>query len=304
MKFWIVTPSYNQLDWLKLCIASVKDQAGNEISVHHHIQDAASTDGTRELLAEQLNAEPKPGYSFSYASEPDGGMYDAINRGWLKAGDDVDVIAHLNCDEQYLPEALGKVAAAVKKKPNVDILLTDMLVVDEQGNYICHRRSLKPRAWLSRFWCAAATAVTFQRKSFFDKKRVLFDASWRNIGDKVWYNDLHRAGCRFGVCHDFTSIFTDSDTNMNLTRESQEERDRYEKEYRNATLVLRGIMSKIQALKRMLLEFWYRKPSSYCIYERESMERVEKMIAKPTAFWRRSFPVFEENNLNTQGKGI
>ena len=49
MKVSIVTPSFRNSDWLKLCVASVADQAG--VQVEHIVQDADSDDGTREWLA-------------------------------------------------------------------------------------------------------------------------------------------------------------------------------------------------------------------------------------------------------------
>ena len=79
------------------------------------MQDACSSDGTAEWLEEYFqyvkksnsnNDSDTSGYIFNYNSENDGGMYDAINRGWKLAIADADVIAHLNCDEQYLPGAL------------------------------------------------------------------------------------------------------------------------------------------------------------------------------------------------------
>src|ERR1035437_6783983 len=45
----IVTPSFRNSDWLKLCVASVADQAG--VEVEHIVQDALSDDGTQEWLA-------------------------------------------------------------------------------------------------------------------------------------------------------------------------------------------------------------------------------------------------------------
>jgi GT2 family glycosyltransferase len=57
MRFLIVTPSFNQFDYLKRCIASVADQAAESmehgaerIEVHHYVQDACSTDGTADWL--------------------------------------------------------------------------------------------------------------------------------------------------------------------------------------------------------------------------------------------------------------
>ena len=49
MKISIVTPSFRNSDWLKLCVASVADQAG--VEVEHIVQDAQSDDGTQEWLA-------------------------------------------------------------------------------------------------------------------------------------------------------------------------------------------------------------------------------------------------------------
>ena len=269
MKFWIVTPSYNQLDWLQLCVASVADQASEglaqgaeRIEVHHHIQDACSSDGTPEWLeryAQEVspsgilsvdstgqesqksesssNAQglkPKAalsGYTFSYSSEPDNGMYDAINKGWKLASDDTDVIAHLNCDEQYLPGALKTIADFFEAHQKADVVLADMIVVDNDGEYICHRRSLKPYAWTSKYCCGGFTATTFQRAGVTKEKQVFFDISWRNIGDTVWYNALHKAGCRFAVCNQLVAVFTDTGENLNWTEEGLRERRRYEVEY-------------------------------------------------------------------------
>src|SRR5579864_8457246 len=97
MNFSIVTPSFRSSRWLKLCIASVADQAGVEFE--HIVQDAGSDDGTLEWLPHDTRVR-------AYV-EKDSGMYDAINRGYRRAKG--DLLAYLNCDEQYLPGALQKV---------------------------------------------------------------------------------------------------------------------------------------------------------------------------------------------------
>src|SRR5215467_6301036 len=86
----IVTPSYRSSKWLKLCVASVADQAGQ---VEHIVQDAGSDDGTLEWLPHDKRVKA--------FVEKDQGMYDAVNRGLNRAAG--DVLAYLNCDEQYLP---------------------------------------------------------------------------------------------------------------------------------------------------------------------------------------------------------
>ena len=53
-------------------------------------------------------------------------MYDAINRGFAKASG--DILAWLNCDEQYLPGALAKVADHFARHPRTDILFGDIIL--------------------------------------------------------------------------------------------------------------------------------------------------------------------------------
>jgi glycosyltransferase involved in cell wall biosynthesis len=98
MKFSIVTPSFRNSSWLKLCIASVADQQGVELE--HIVQDSCSDDGTQDWLPQDKRVKA--------FIEKDGGMYDAVNRGYRRATG--DILAYLNCDEQYLPGALKAVA--------------------------------------------------------------------------------------------------------------------------------------------------------------------------------------------------
>ena len=75
MKFSIITPSFRNSNWLRLCIASVADQQGVE---HEHIvQDACSDDGTQEWLPHDTRVQA--------FIEKDNGMYDAVNRGWRRS---------------------------------------------------------------------------------------------------------------------------------------------------------------------------------------------------------------------------
>jgi glycosyltransferase involved in cell wall biosynthesis len=88
----IVTPSFQQLDWLQLAIASVADQTGTE---HEHIVQDAGTPGVEKLFH---------GIGAKLFVEKDKGLYDAVNRGLTKARG--EICAYLNCDEQYLPGTL------------------------------------------------------------------------------------------------------------------------------------------------------------------------------------------------------
>ncbi len=295
MKFWIVTPSYNQLEWLKLCVASVADQASEDreggagcIEVHHHIQDALSSDGTPEWLAEHVAQKPPTmNYQLTFVSEADGGMYDAINRGWKCAPEGVDVIAHLNCDEQYLPGALQTIATFMSKHTKADVVLADMIVTDRDGMYICHRRSLKPYPIVSKYTCAGFTAATFQRSSVTKSKRVFFDTSWKNVGDMVWYNSLHSTNCSFRVCNEVVSLFTDTGDNLNWTDDGAREKQRYMNAFLRGSPFGSIAFSKLNGFRRWLKEFYTHAPSSYSIYVQGVGERVYREILHPTGLWHK-----------------
>ena len=294
MKFHVVTPSYNQVNWLRCCIASVRDQANpGRVEIHHHIQDACSTDGTIDMLrAVAENIEDHSSYSISFISEADGGMYDAINRGWRAASSDTDVVAHLNCDEQYLPGALMNVATAFDQSPRADVLLADIIVVDETGDYVCHRRSLKPHRMFSRFCCAGSTASTFQRVAVTREKNVFFDTSWRNLGDKVWYNMLHRAGIQFAIANIPVAVFAVTGENLNWTNEGLREKKRYEDEYQFGSMMPSQIVSKINACRRIVKEWQLQPPAEYAVYDKGAVERRVHRIDRPRSLWHKKWPAW------------
>src|SRR6185369_3175625 len=129
-QFSIVTPSFRNSRWLNLCIASVADQEG--VRSEHIVQDSCSDDGTLDWL---------PGDQRVKAFvEKDGGMYDAVNRGYRRAQG--DILAYLNCDEQYLPGALKAVHDFFAQHPHIEVALAGSIIVDGNGSYLCHRHSL------------------------------------------------------------------------------------------------------------------------------------------------------------------
>lgn len=133
MKFTVITPSYRNSDWLKLCVASVADQEG--VSVEHIVQDAGSDDGTLDWLPADCRVKA--------FVEKDSGMYDAINWGLRRASG--EFCSYLNCNEQYLPGALKAVADFFTAHPSVEVLFGDAVLVDQNGRPLSYRRMVAPR---------------------------------------------------------------------------------------------------------------------------------------------------------------
>ena len=210
----IVTPSYRSSAWLRLCIASVADQ---RVEVEHIVQDAGSDDGTLDWLPRDPRVK--------VFVEKDQGMYDGINRGLRRAGG--DILAYLNCDEQYLPGALAEVAGFFEQHPQIDVLFGDVVMVDAEGRYLYHRKMqtpLKYHTWtchLSTLSCA----MFFRRRIVFDYG-LLFDPRLRDVGDGEWMVRLLRRRVPMAALGQFTSAFTRTGANMsagpNAHRENRE----------------------------------------------------------------------------------
>lgn len=277
----IITPSFRSSSWLKLCIASVADQ---ETGHEHLIQDAGSDDGTLDWLT----TDPR----VHAVIEPDRGMYDAVNRGYRRATG--DILAYLNCDEQYLPGALGKVAAFFQGHPEVDVVFGDCLVVNGDGRYLCERRSLTPQ--LLHTWTASSlaflTAATFLRRRVLDLHQLWFNPAYRDIGDQEWTLRLIRSGLKLAVLPEFLSVFTETGANMNLGANASRERREFQATVPIWTHALAPLALLHHRFRRWRAGHYHCRPHEYSIYTPTSPhQRQTFRVANPTFRWIRPSPV-------------
>ncbi len=274
MKVSIVTPSFRNSEWLKLCIASVADQQGVELE--HIVQDACSDDGTQEWL-------PQDPRVTAYI-EKDAGMYDAINRGWKRATG--DIVAYINCDEQYLPGALKAVHDYFDAHPEVDVVVSDTVITDAEGNYLCHRYGLRPLPGLVWVRFSILTCALFIRRSALEKHQMYFDTQWKDLGDAFWFIRATEQKLRIGELRRFTSIFAETGDNMNLRPNGQRER------------ALKRQMAPAWARTLEPLVVWHqrwrfvragalrREPFEYALYTlAHPATRTPKRAERPTAKW-------------------
>jgi glycosyltransferase involved in cell wall biosynthesis len=118
----IITPSYNYCRYLRYTIESVLSQ--NYPNLYYHIQDAASTDGTVELLATF-------GDRISWSSHADTGQAQAINKGFDQI--DCQIMAYLNSDDLLLPGTLAHVADIFQSRSDVDVVYGHRIFIDQDG---------------------------------------------------------------------------------------------------------------------------------------------------------------------------
>lgn len=288
MKFYIVTPTFNALTWLQRCILSVADQVEEGVQVHHHVQDGGSTDGTPAWLQEwQQQHTDIPGYTFTFESAPDKGMYDAINTAWARMPQDADVTAHLNSDEQYLPQGLLGVAKAMQQHPQADIALASYFVVDAENRYICHRRPVRPQPWVSQTVCEIVTCACFHKASTFRRHGIRFEPCWRSIGDLVMYRDIVvNASPRYLVLTDvYTSTFSVTGSNLGWSAVTEREWPEYMKTIPFLYRQLRTVAKFWCNVKRRGCDLWHAAPRSYALYHAGETERTLHHVKRPTSHW-------------------
>ena len=143
----IVTPSYNQGKYLEQTIQSVLKQ--DYPRIEYLIVDGASTDDSVEIIKKYVlvsgsllpqNRQQAVGLQSHkidwWVSEKDQGQGDAINKGLARVQG--DIVAWLNSDDYYLPNAISAAVKVFEQNPHVIMIYGDMLAVDEHGRTLNH----------------------------------------------------------------------------------------------------------------------------------------------------------------------
>jgi glycosyltransferase involved in cell wall biosynthesis len=274
VQFSIITPSFRNSQWLKLCIASVADQQGVELE--HIVQDSCSDDGTQNWLPHDPRVKA--------FIEKDDGMYDAVNRGYRRATG--DILAYLNCDEQYLPGALKTVHDFFESHPQIEVALAGSVVTDSEGKYICHRPALVPHPQGCWFRFLALTSSIFIRRRVIHERGIFFDPRWRDLGDFHWVLALMKNRVPMAVCDSFTSLFVDTGENMNLKPNAIREKQETAALTPGWVRALKPVWIAHHRLRRLAVGHFSLKPTSYSIYTLQSPERrVRFDVPRPTTIW-------------------
>jgi glycosyltransferase involved in cell wall biosynthesis len=170
VKFAIVTVSYNAAATISDTLESVAHQ--RNVLVDHWVIDGGSTDGSVAVIKRY------EGHLGGYVSEPDGGLYDAMNKGVAFARG--DVIGFINADDWYAsPEALAQVDAAFSA--GADLVYGDLVFVTADEPFHVKRvwrdRTHKPLDFFRYGW-QPAHPTTFVRRELFESIGG-FDTRWR-----------------------------------------------------------------------------------------------------------------------------
>lgn len=146
----IITVAYNSEKTIARTIRSVLSQSYSEIE--YIIVDGASEDRTADIARSfQSEFDCSPGRSLTVISEPDKGMYDALNKGARLAHG--ELVGQINSDDWYEPDAVQKMVALYQTEA-YDAAWGSIRIVKNGGTMVKHARI--GRIWSTVGWCHPA----------------------------------------------------------------------------------------------------------------------------------------------------
>jgi len=155
----IVTPSYNQAQFLEKTILSVLEQ--DYPAIEYLVIDGGSTDGSIDIIKKYADRITW------WVSEKDNGQADGINKGLRRASG--DIVAWLNSDDFYQPGAISQAVQALHEFPDAGFVFGNLQVVNETGEVT---NLLKYGDWglkeLMEFHIIGQPAVFIRRQALVD----------------------------------------------------------------------------------------------------------------------------------------
>ncbi len=123
-KVSIITPSYNQGQFLEQTLQSVLNQ--DYPNIEYIVVDGASKDQSVDIIKKY---EKQIDW---WVSEPDKGQSDAVNKGWKRATG--EIIGWLNSDDLLMPGAVSRMVAAFEETPEMGVIYGDVFSIDARGD--------------------------------------------------------------------------------------------------------------------------------------------------------------------------
>ena len=164
MKISIITVTFNRASVIRDAIEGVLCQKYKDYE--YIIVDGLSNDNTNDILKEY---EPKFEGRMRWISEPDKGLYDAINKGFRMATG--DVVGIINSDDFFHREDTFDIIAKTFDDPNVDAIYGDERDVDENNinKVVRIDKGSSFRPWMYRIGLMPAHQTFYARRWAFDK---------------------------------------------------------------------------------------------------------------------------------------
>ena len=202
-KFSIITITYNAEAFLPRTVESVLLQHYRDIE--HIIIDGASTDSTISVAQDymQRSYAAQNGHEVRIVSEPDNGLYDAMNKGLRQASG--DYICFLNAGD-FFPNAnvldtiVSRSLTGKSRQQLPAVIYGDTDIVDNDGNFLRHRRLAPPR---NLTWRSFRKGMLVCHQAFYARldiaRTVPYDTRYRYSADVDWCIRVMKEAERMGA---------------------------------------------------------------------------------------------------------
>ena len=177
----VITPAYNAMPFLKATIESIRLQ--KYPGLEHIVMDGGSMDGTCELLQQYPE--------ITWLSEKDRGQSHALNKGFEQAKG--EIIGWLNADDLYEPGAIHTAVNFLEAHPEIDLVCSDLNIIDEEGKYIGVTRSTTFHVEDLLFENRVKQPTVFMRRRVIDQLKGV-DEQYHYVMDREFWLRVGIAG--------------------------------------------------------------------------------------------------------------
>jgi len=197
LRISVVTPSFNHDKYIIKTVNSVLNQQYEDLEFY--IQDGASNDKTVEKLKLVKST------NFKFASAPDHGQADAINKAFAKTSG--DIMAWINSDDILLPGALNFIAHQFAKHPEIDVIYGNRILIDEHdkeiGYWILPKHNDEVLSWVDYI----PQETLFWRRSIWEKTGASLDDTFQFAMDWDLLVRFRATGAKFKHVDRFLGCF-------------------------------------------------------------------------------------------------
>ena len=197
VKISVVTPSYNQADFLEQTLRSVIGQ--RDLIHEYFVLDGGSDDGSVQIIKRYAD------HIDDWVSAPDNGQCDAIHQGFSKCTG--DVLYWINSDDILLPGALQHVHEAFDAQPDLDVVTGYSVAIDADDRILRVRRRVHDSPWWGRLGYLRITQPTcFFRRELYESVGGLDLDLHCCLDTDLWYK-MYTKNSRWGGVDEYLAAF-------------------------------------------------------------------------------------------------